>query len=221
MKPVSTIVGWLALGGLGLWPPSAALAVDPVPSHQAGARPETGTVIGQVAVEEWKSGRPTERALDGARLTLLPRSEDLLARLRILRERAHGDPDAYRNSARALAEARDSAVQALVDTGARDLVRRVVTGADGRFEFREVPAGPWLLLGEHRVAVASRRPAAPPRPRSAPRFALPAPLAGWEAVSVWLMELSVRGGETLEVRLGDRNVWMTAIREERPPGPVR
>jgi hypothetical protein len=216
---LAAMLGWLALAGAS--PVSALLDVDPGPYRAAGAMGRVGTVEGRAAVEEWTAGRLSERALDGSRLVLVPRSEALLGRLRMLRERALGDPDAYRTSARALAEARDSAVQALADAGALDLVRRAVTGADGRFEFRAVPAGPWLLLGEHGTAVASPRRVGPQRPRRTPRLPPPAPLVGWEAVSVWLVEISVTAGATVEIRLADRNVWMTAIREERRPGPGR
>jgi hypothetical protein len=37
---------------------------------------------------------------------------------------------------------------------------------------------------------------------------------GHSVVSYWLMRLQVRAGETTSVDFSDRNVWMTAVRED-------
>ena len=37
---------------------------------------------------------------------------------------------------------------------------------------------------------------------------------GHSVVSYWLMRLQVRAGETTSVNFNDRNVWMTAVRED-------
>ena len=67
-----------------------------------------------------------------------------------------------------------------------------------------------LLLGwrEERTQSASRTPA---KTRA---FATVPTMTGYGAVSYWRMRVSLRAGETAEVSLTDRSVWLTAVREQ-------
>ena len=39
-------------------------------------------------------------------------------------------------------------------------------------------------------------------------------MKGYGAVSYWRVRVSLRAGETTEVSLSDRSVWLTAVREQ-------
>jgi hypothetical protein len=100
----------------------------------------------------------------------------------------------------------------LLAAGAGELIRGAVSDATGRLRLEGVPAGEWLLLGwreESHAVKAARTPA-----KDAGHFATAPTMTGYGAVSYWRMRVSLRAGETTEVSLSDRSVWLTAVREE-------
>lgn len=97
--------------------------------------------------------------------------------------------------------------------GAGVLVRRGTSNSEGVLRLPGMPVGEWLVLGWREEAHALK-PARIPR-HDAGRFT-PTPITtGYAAVSYWRVRVSVRPSETADVRLTDRSVWLTAVREDR------
>ena len=103
---------------------------------------------------------------------------------------------------------------------------RASTDAEGAFR-AVVPAGAWLLVAERSIMMPvhmARSPGPPaasaldPLARyatSAYQHFLPtARLSGFDAVTVWLRELTVAAGETLALDLHDRGVWFSGVAED-------
>ncbi len=199
----------------------AATPVGLVPDLPVGAyldaarRGATGSVSGRVYEDRARLEQP-EAPLASVELTLVPRSDALLARLAALRREVRDDPRRYPSSAEAIVRARREYEQALVTAGGSDLLRRAVSGPDGTFLVPEVPAGPWLLLAERTVYV--ERPGPAQGRREAKVFQKRPRLLGYDAVTLWVQDLTVRPGQVVSVELNDRNAWMTGIREKRAGG---
>jgi len=107
---------------------------------------------------------------------------------------------------------REAYERELLAAGAGELIRGAVSDATGKLRLEGVPAGEWLLLGwreESHAVKAARTPA-----KDAGHFAAPPTMTGYGAVSYWRIRVSLRAGETTEVSLSDRSVWLTAVREE-------
>lgn len=189
-----------------------ALDVETAPYRRAAAVGALGAVRGR-AWEERRAPDAAEQPLAGTTVTLLPRSGMLLARLEQIRARARDSETAYRTSATAIRRAREAYEKELWEAGAADLVRTTVVDGAGAFSVADLPAGEWLLIATRAVFVDKPSPGLSPRERRTylPRLRL----IGYNAVSVWLRELAVAGGETGAVELSDRNVWFTGIEEER------
>lgn len=191
---------------------AAALDVRPdayLDNARAGA---IGAVTGRAFAERARPNAPEQPAADVA-VTLLPRSEAFLARLREIRERARNDLTAYRTAARTLVDARRTYERALTEAGAGELVRVTSVDPEGRFEVGKLPAGSWLLLAQQATYV--RKGSSKLDQRQRQHFARQPQLTGFYAVTVWVRELTVPAGESTTVELTDRNAWMTAIQEER------
>jgi hypothetical protein len=73
--------------------------------------------------------------------------------------------------------------------------------------------GAWLVVAWHAapVDVAAQKS----RPRERQLYQLDKRLTGFQAVSVWLREVSVARGETASVELTDQNAWFRGVMEER------
>jgi hypothetical protein len=204
---------WLAAA-----PPVRTLDV-PVEAYQATAAARAvATVAGRVVVD---GRRPVDDPVpvSDVAVTLVPRSERLLARFEEVRQRARATLDAYRGSAGSLRVARRELERGLADAGAGTLVRYTATAPDGTFELDGVPAGRWILIAERTTFVDKPGPEPGKKQRE---LYLPTPrMTGYYAVSVWLRELELSPGQATAVTLTDRGVWMTAIVEERAPGAGR
>jgi len=183
--------------------------------YRAAAAAGAVTTVSGRAVEDAR--RPGEPGVpvSGVAVTLLPRSEALLARFEAIRRAMRADLAAYRTSAAALRQARRAYERALSDAGAGELVRYTATAPDGTFELDGVPAGPWLLVAERAVHVDKRSPE--PKGRGQERFARTPRLRGYYAVTVWVLEVDAGAGAAEPVELNERNAWVTAIEEERVP----
>ena len=171
-----------------------------------------GTVTGH-AWEERRKPDGVEQPLGGAVVTLVPYSPALTARLEEIRTRSRVSATAYGASARAIRLAREAYEKALWEAGAADFVRTSVVDAAGGFRVEDLPAGPWLLIVTRSVRVDKASPRATKRERET--YAPALRLVGFNAVSIWVRELTVSAGRIEEVELTDRNVWFTGIEEER------
>ena len=94
-----------------------------------------------------------------------------------------------------------------------------VTDAAGRFRFSDVPAGRWLLIAWRDVphAVAGQKISK----RDLGAFVGNTEIRGHAAVEYWRLAVDVRPGATTELRLHDRNVWLTVIQEDTFTPPSR
>jgi hypothetical protein len=214
MSPVLTL---LLAGAL------AAAAAEPLdiqlePYRKAATSGQAGSVTGRAAAEPRRPGGVEEPIVPMA-VTVLPRSEALLRRLAEIRQGARRDVRRYRTSARAVVDARRGLERSLTELGNADLVRTAQAAPDGTFELEAVPAGDWILMAQHAVFVRKESPETSRREREL--FQRQPRMTGYYSVRVWLRELAVEPGGVVQVQLTDRNIWMTAIEEERVLGTGR
>jgi hypothetical protein len=195
-----------------------ALDVSVEPYRQARQTRALGVVTGRVYAEQ-RTLRVPARPMTGTTVTLLPRSEALLARLETLKAQSRESSTAYTAAAPAMRKAKEVYERELLHAGAPDLTPMVLVDGDGGFRIDDVPAGAWVLLAWYSTPVDVSTPKAKPREPRGPRerdLYQPQPrLHGFQSVTVWLREVSVRGGATVTVELTDRNGWFRGVVEER------
>jgi hypothetical protein len=192
-------------------PPARALDVRLEPYRTAAESNALGSISGR-AYEERKKPTLPDQPVEGAAVTLLPRSAEFLARLETLRARSRDSERTYLRTVSEVRRTRDDYEQGVWEAGGADLVRGAVTDADGRFAFTEVPAGQWIVFAYRSLFV----PKAGQQPGRKQRsiFAPTPRLEGFQTVSLWVVDTAVSGGETKVIELTDRNVWLTGIVEE-------
>jgi hypothetical protein len=217
----------LALAALASVAAAPALDVQPEAYRQAAAAGAVGGVSGRTVGETGRRAAP-EQPLEDVSVTVLPWSEALLARLSQIKSEARRNMQAYRESARRIAEARRQLERALTEAGAGDLVRYTAVTPDGAFEVVRLPAGRWLLLAQRAQFV--RKEMSLPRGHEATTYRRQPRMKGYYAVTLWVQELTIAAGQSQTLELSDRNAWLTAIAEDRvldtgpPPasrGPAR
>jgi hypothetical protein len=125
----------------------------------------------------------------------------------------------YRAAAPAILALRASYEKELWSTGAADLVRATVAGADGRFAVEDLPAGDWVLLATHTVRSESQSKGTSSKKRSA--HAPGTRLTGYQEVVVWLREIRMVSRAVQSVELTERGVWFSGIVEDRVPDAGR
>jgi hypothetical protein len=171
-----------------------------------------GVVAGRVYAEQ-RTLRVPPRPMTGTTVTLLPRSEALLARLERLKEQSRESSTAYTAATPAMRKAKETYERELLQAGAPDLTPIVLVDRDGGFRIDDVPAGAWVLLAWYSTPVDVSTPKAKSRARE---LYQPQPrLHGFQSVTVWLREVTVTGGATATVELTDRNGWFLGVVEER------
>ena len=197
-----------------------ALDVSLEPYRQAAQANEVGVVAGHVYEESRKPGGPV-KPLTGAAVALLPRSEALLTSLERFKDDARGSSKAFTAAAPAMRRAQEALERALVHAGAPDLAPRAGVGGDGAFRITDVPAGAWLVLVWHSTSQEVSAPKSSGREGNI--YQLPGRTTGFQAVTVWLREVTVAPGETVSLDLNDRNEWFRGVIEEkrRDAGSVR
>ena len=190
----------------------APLDVHTEPYREAATAGALGAVTGQAVAETSRRG-PSPQPVTDVAVTLIPRSETLLADLERIRYRAREDMKTYRTSARDVTEARRTYERALSDAGAADLVRSTAVDPEGRFLIEDLPAGAWLLIAQRAVFVAKNPGSLSKRDREL--FDRRLQLTGYYVVTFWLRELTITPGQSISIELTDRNTWLTGIAEER------
>ena len=189
-----------------------ALDVSLEPYRQARQTRALGAVTGRVYAEQ-RTLRVPARPMTGTTVTLLPRSEALLARLETLKAQSRESSTAYTAAAPAMRKAKEVYERELLHAGAPDLTPMVLVDRDGGFRIDDVPAGAWVLLAWYSTPVDVSTPKAKSRERD---LYQPQPrLHGFQSVTVWLREVRVTGGATATVELTDRNGWFRGVMEER------
>jgi hypothetical protein len=193
-----------------------ALDVSVEPYRQARQTRALGVVTGRVYAEQ-RTLRVPARPMTGTTVTLLPRSEVLLARLETLKARSRESSTAFTAAAPAMRKAKEVYERELLHAGAPDLTPMVLVDQDGGFRIDDVPAGAWVLLAWHSTSVDVSTPKDKSKDKSKERnLYQPQPgLRGFQSVTVWLREVGVTGGATATVELTDRNGWFRGVVEER------
>jgi hypothetical protein len=207
--------GALVLGLLVVTALASARADAPLPiAPYLRARDEgrTGTVTGEAFAEPTRVGSAPAPYADVS-VMLLPSVPDFEAELDRVRAGIRESARAYLASLERVRSARERIERELIFSGGGELVRGEVSDAGGRFRFANVPAGAWTLLAWRDVPHAVS-----PRPvpgRDVDAFAGNSETKSYAAVEHWRVAVEVRPGESTVVRLHDRNVWLTAVREDK------
>ncbi len=176
--------------------PAAAEDTTTVLAPYLRARDEgrTHAVSGEVFAEPRSpTGSPTPYG--DVSVLLLPYASDFEAELDRLRA------------------AREAYEHELLFAGGGELIRGEVSDAGGHFRFAEVPAGSWLILAWREIPHGTAPRRVPGRDQGA--FVGNLERMGYVAVEYWRQRLDVRPGETIGIRLHDRNIWATLVREEQ------
>jgi hypothetical protein len=193
------------------------------PYLQARSERALGTVTATAYVETVRpNADPAPRP--SVSVTLLPYSAAFEAELDAAKEGLRDSPDAYVQTVARIEAARVDYESGLVAAGAGELVRTEMTSAQGTAALGDVPAGDWLVLAWREGGHLSKRFKL--RETEASRFPNVTTSVTYSVVTFWRARVVVRAGETAEVTMHDRNVWLTAARQEggtpvtprRPPG---
>lgn len=203
---------WALLALLWLAASAEAFDVGLDAYHEARRAGALGVVTGRVAAEP-RTLRVPPRPFVGATVTLLPHSKVLAGRLEQLKEGSRESSTAFTEAAPAMRKARETYERELLQAGAPDLASMVLVDQEGRFRIGDVPAGSWMLIAWHATPVEVS--ASKPRTRQRDLYQRHSVLRGYQAVTVWLRELTVTAGETSTVDLTDRNGWFRGVVEER------
>jgi hypothetical protein len=170
-----------------------------------------GEIDGRAFGEPRRPSAPAS-PYEGVSLLAFPYAADVDAHLDAIKRQQRDSIANYTEAHADVTAVREAYERELLTAGAGELIRGAVSDATGRVRLEGVPAGEWLLLGwreESHAVKAARTPT-----RDAGHFATAPTVTGYGAVSYWRMRVSLRAGETTEVSLSDRSVWLNAVREE-------
>lgn len=216
--------------------PLLASAGEPSAPGTRLAEAETGQLWGRLALEEESPEGPFT-PLIGVPITLYPALPALTSELEAIRRTARETAANYETAVQRVRETLAAYLARLEAAEGARAVRARETDRTGFFAFDAVPAGEWLVVAVHvtpyRTAGQARKPRAPKRPApgrgglgQAPGF-LPEARGEAKEADLWVYRVSVPGGQTVGVRLTDRNRWLTgpiweALQKEKTPqGPKR
>jgi hypothetical protein len=214
----------MAALALGMWLPLEAgpassqdLAALVATYLRAGEEGAVGEVTGQAYREAHRPGGPPAPYEDMTVL-LVPYSARVEAELDAIKTGVRDSLKAFVESATKVTAVWQAYEGELQVAGGRTLIRKESSDAEGRLRLRGLPAGEWLLIAWRE----ERHDESTPRMRreDAARFPDLRVMAASVVVYYWRARLLVRPGEGTAVRLTDRSLWLTAVREEtRPAGP--
>lgn len=149
---------------------------------------------------------------EGVSVLAFPYAADVDAHLDAIKQQQRDSMGHYTDTYADLTALREAYERELLAAGAGELIRGAVSDAAGQLRLEGVPAGEWLVLGwreEPHAVKMSKTPS-----KDAGHFAPVPTLTGFATVSFWRLRVSLRAGETAEVSLSDRSVWLNAVREE-------
>ena len=145
-------------------------------------------------------------------VVLLPYSAAFEGELDTVKAGLRDSFDGYVQAVARVEEARVDYERALLAAGGGELVRSEVTDAQGSARLGDIPAGEWFLLAWQEGGHMSKRFRL--REQDAKRYPNVPTNVTYSIVTYWRARVAVRQGETVEVTVTDRNVWMTAARQE-------
>ena len=191
------------------------------PYQRASREQSLGIVAAKAYVEPTRgSVEPTPQP--AVSLVLLPYSPAFEADLDAVKAGLRDSVDSYTRAVGAIESARVDYEQALVEAGAGELVRNEATDARGLAEVTGLPTGDWVLLAWREGGHQSKQHKI--REPDLKRYPDVPSAVTYSMVTYWRSRVTVRRGETVEVSMSDRNVWMTAPRQEggtpKPPRPA-
>lgn len=218
-RVVSLVGGVLLLVALG----AAAGDTIPMLAPYLRARDEGRTdAISGEAFAEARSATGSPSPYGDVSVLLLPYASHFEAELDRIRLGLRHSSLAYVEASGQLRAARSAYEHELLFAGGGELIRGEVSDARGHFRFAQVPAGSWLILAWREIPYGTSARRIPDREQGA--FVGNVERMGYVTVEYWRQRLEVRPGETIKVRLHDRNIWATLVREElhmpdRRPSP--
>lgn len=205
------------------------------------AEAEAGQLWGRLAIEEESPEGPLT-PLIGVPITLYPALPALTAELEAIRRTARETAANYETAVQRVRETLAAYRARLEAAAGARAVRARETDRTGFFAFDAVPAGEWLVVAVHVTPYRPAGPAKKPRPKKpepvrglggglssggqAPGF-LPEGKGEAKEADLWVYRISVPEGQTVGVRLTDRNRWLTGPiweapqKEKTPQGPKR
>ena len=145
-------------------------------------------------------------------ITLLPYSAVLEAELDSVKSGLRDSLDGYLQAIARIETARVDYERALLGAGAGELVRTQMTDGQGMAQLGELPVGDWLVLAWREGGHLSKHFRL--RDTEASKFPNISSNVTYSMVTLWRTRITVRAGETVEVTMTDRNVWLTAARQE-------
>ena len=206
------VIRWAVLAILLVAGAAEALDVNVETYREARRSGALGAVTGRVYAEP-RSLKAQPKPLTGTTVTLLPRSDALLAKLGRLKDQSRESSVAFTAAAPGMRKAQQDYERELLQAGAPDLNSLILVNAEGGFKIDDVPAGAWILVAWSSTPVDVSTPKTKARERG---LYQPQPrLQGFQAVTVWLRELTVSGGAATTVDLTDRNGWFRGVIEAR------
>jgi len=211
-------LGWpLVVAGALLLLTGPGLAADePVadlvaPYLRARSDRSLGTVAARAYAEPTRpNASPTPQP--SVSVTLIPYSAAFEAELDAAKAGLRDSLDAYLQAVARIEDARVDYERGLLGAGAGELVRTQMTDAQGTAEVGDLPAGDWLVLAWREGGHLSKRFKL--RDTEASRYPNVTTNVTYSVVIYWRARVTVRAGETSEVTMHDRNVWLTAARQE-------
>ncbi|HET8578355.1 MAG TPA: hypothetical protein VFO18_14765 [Methylomirabilota bacterium] len=208
-----------AVGVLPTWAGDPGEVVAPLlRAREAGA---LGEVRGQAWAEPARPGGP-ELPDPSVSVLLLPYSVAFEAQLDAVKASQRDSLGDLSAAGSRVETARAGYESALRFAGGGELILGEVADQQGRIRLTGVPAGDWLLLGWKEAGHSSTRFRM--RSKDAKNFPDVPTGMGYTMMEYWRVRVTVRAGESTEVTLTDRNIWLTALKEERrypdQPAPV-
>lgn len=186
-------------------------------------RARDAVAVGEISGRAWaEPARPGGPPVPepSVSVLLLPYSAEFEARLDVVKSGQRDSLKDYADATARVEAARAAYESALRFAGGGELIRGDVTDDQGRMRLTGVPAGDWLLLAWKDLGHSTKRFRV--RSREVRKYPDVPTSVDYSLVNYWRLRVTVRAGETSEATLTDRNVWMTASKEERrfPDAPA-
>src|SRR5216683_2358615 len=187
-----------------------ALIASYLAARERGA---VGTVVGRAYAEAARPGDPP-KPYAAVSVLLLPRSLDFEQQLAAIKAGSRDSPDRLVDADPKVRAALTALERALLDAGGGMLLKGDSTDGTGAFRLGDVPEGAWMLLAWQEIGGKQKGSQSPKS--DALNFPTRSEVIGSSTVVYWLLPLlDVKTGEETQVRLHDRNTWLTAIRDVR------
>ena len=204
-------VAGLLLGGALGRAAEKSLAELVAPYLKAREEKSLGTVTASALAD---APRPTGAPIPqpSVTVTVLPFRAGFQSELDAAKAGLRDSVDAYVQTVSRIETARVDYERALLEAGAGELVRTGLTDAQGSVRLADLPEGDWLVLAWREGGHLTKKFRL--RGNETSKFPNVPTSVTYSVVTFWRTRIAVRPGETTEITLGDRNVWLSAARQE-------